>query len=279
MKSEKNTEELIQQNNRLRRQLTEENEEYYTNLLLYLRTAGLFYNEEEVELQLMEILQDILDAQAGGINAATYFGEEPQVIADQLISNFPKAGFKEKMKMYAIIFGISSLFNFIGQLSPDSNQINLLPFLLSGLLTLISVQGIFWFIHSDVYSRRSENKGKTSFIVASLFILLLSLFVGIQFLKPEALFFTVPNFILIGFSLSLPILFTGFTFFGKEKWRSLFLAMLPFVWFISSVYLFQRYKIVDFQSDKIGRYGLVIAILLSNIWFYFAFFREGKKEL
>lgn len=45
MNEGKNTEELIELNNDLRQQLTEENEIYYVDLLVYLRTASLFQKE------------------------------------------------------------------------------------------------------------------------------------------------------------------------------------------------------------------------------------------
>lgn len=278
MPKENKSDKFLKQNNELRRKLTKENESYYTDLLVYLRTAGLFYKEEEVELRLVEILHDILEAQAAGISAHTYFGEEPQIIADQLISNFPKAGIRGKIKTFAMIFGISSLFTLLGQLISDSNQLNLLPFLLNALIILIGIQSFFWFMHSNIYSQRAEDKGKTNLIIIFIYVLLLGLFVGAQFLQPVALFFAIPNFILVGITLILPILFTGFTFFGKEKWRSLMLAMLPFVWVISSVYLFQKFNVINFRSDNIGKYGLAIVLFLSTFWSQFILFLESKKE-
>lgn len=278
MNKEKTTEELIQLNNDLRRQLTEENEKFYVDLLVYLRTASLFQKEEDVELRLMEILQDILEAQAAGINARAYFGEEPQIIADQLISSFPKAGFQEKVKIFGIIFGISSLFNVFSQLTSNSNQLNLLPLILNGMLTLISVQGFFWLMHNGIYSKQSKSKWKRNIVTAFLSILLFSLFAGTQFLKPEILSFGVSNLILGGFIFSFPIIFTGFTFFGKKKWRSLLLSILPFVWVISGVYLFQKYNIIDFQSNTTAKYGLVTALLLSTFWSQFSLFIADKNN-
>lgn len=279
MSNKNKTDELIQQNNTLRKQLTAENERYYTDLLLYLRTAGLFYDQEEVELRLMEILQDMLEAQDAGISARTYFSKEPQAIANQLIVNFPKAGIQEKLKTFSLIFGISSFFSLINQLSPETNQINLLPFILNGLLIFLGIQGVFLFIHSDIYSRRPEDKRKTTLIIALLSILFFSLFIGIQFLKPEALFFSLPNFVLVVLTFLFPILFTGFTFLGNKKWRSLSLSVLPYIWILSSIYFLQKYNLLDFQSNQIAKYGLGIILFLSFLWSQYILLLEDKQVL
>ena len=42
------TEQLIEQNNQLREQLTKENERYYSDLLVYTRIRGFFLNEQTV---------------------------------------------------------------------------------------------------------------------------------------------------------------------------------------------------------------------------------------
>ncbi|KYC89952.1 hypothetical protein B4102_3959 [Heyndrickxia sporothermodurans] len=58
--------QLVEQNNKLREQLTPENKKYYEDILLYMRTFGFFHEELETEQHLMTILQDILEAQKQG---------------------------------------------------------------------------------------------------------------------------------------------------------------------------------------------------------------------
>lgn len=70
-------EKLIEKNNELREQLTPENKEYYEKVLIYLRTKSLFHDELEIENILIELLQDILEAQKNNESAEDYFGKNP----------------------------------------------------------------------------------------------------------------------------------------------------------------------------------------------------------
>lgn len=67
---------LSEQNNHLREKLTPENRKYYEKLLLYLRAKGK--DEVVTEEILLEILQDMLEAQAEGQTAQQYFGTDPK---------------------------------------------------------------------------------------------------------------------------------------------------------------------------------------------------------
>ncbi|GAY78639.1 hypothetical protein NBRC111894_4193 [Sporolactobacillus inulinus] len=71
-KNNPTVEALVKQNNQLRDELLEENKSYYEDLLTYIRTAGLFYDDLEVERLLMQILQDILSAQHDGQSAEAF---------------------------------------------------------------------------------------------------------------------------------------------------------------------------------------------------------------
>lgn len=66
--------DFIEENNQLRQKLTSENEEFYSNLLLYVRTRNFIQDQEDFESKLLEILQDLLDAQADNVSAEQYFG-------------------------------------------------------------------------------------------------------------------------------------------------------------------------------------------------------------
>lgn len=57
----------IEKNNQLREQLNSENEEYYGDLLVYMRLKGGFlYDDEQIEDILLVILDDMIDAQKNG---------------------------------------------------------------------------------------------------------------------------------------------------------------------------------------------------------------------
>ena len=83
------TSELVKSNATLQESLTKENNEYYGNLVIYVRAMSLFRDEKKSEELLLEVLQDILDAQNQGISAEHYFGRNPKKIADEIIKQLP----------------------------------------------------------------------------------------------------------------------------------------------------------------------------------------------
>lgn len=92
-----NVKELIKQNNEKRENLNEENKNYYTDLMLYIRTK-LTLSEKQAEEVLMEMLDHLLEAQEEGKTASQVFGENPQAFADELIEQLPV---EEKRDMLA----------------------------------------------------------------------------------------------------------------------------------------------------------------------------------
>lgn len=97
-----NAKQLIEENNRKRELLTPENEEYYGDLLLYIRLK-LTLSEQQSEEVLMELLDHLLDAQETGKTARDIFGDDPKGYADEIIEQLPK---EEKRKLIPFIGGI-----------------------------------------------------------------------------------------------------------------------------------------------------------------------------
>lgn len=92
------TEELIQENNRKRELLNEENEKYYSGLLIYIRTS-FNKSEQETEETLMEVLDHLLEAQAEGRTAEEVFGHDPKAYAQEIVGELPTALPKEIVKL------------------------------------------------------------------------------------------------------------------------------------------------------------------------------------
>lgn len=80
------TQEMVQQNNELREQLTQENKKYYEDLMEYVRLGSNFQNDRKIEEILLQMLQDLIAAQADGISAEDYFGKDPKESANELLS-------------------------------------------------------------------------------------------------------------------------------------------------------------------------------------------------
>ena len=79
---------LLKQNNQREKELTKENNQVLTDMVVYLRGSDLSdYNQELVRADLIEM---VLDAQVRGDDIEKVFGENYQSICDDIISAFPK---------------------------------------------------------------------------------------------------------------------------------------------------------------------------------------------
>lgn len=174
------TELLIEKNNQLREQLTPENKEYYEDILIYIRTKSFFHSEEDVENLLMELLNDILEAQINGETAISYFGNNPQQSVDNLLKQLPKVGFKEQSSLLAIVFGISSFFSLFSSLTGPRPSINFLSLFVNFLITFIFIQGIFYIISSFSFSFPRKKRNKKEYLFATVYV---SIFLGLMFIS------------------------------------------------------------------------------------------------
>ena len=102
--------ELIKSNNEKRELLTEENEKYYSNLLVYIRSR-LSLSDRSTEEVLMELLDHTLEGQVEGKTAEKIFGEDPKSFADELIQQMPKESKREILQ-----FGAQLVTNVLGLL-------------------------------------------------------------------------------------------------------------------------------------------------------------------
>lgn len=99
---------LIQDNNEKRNRLTEENEKYYDQLLVFIR-SHLLLSERQSEEVLMEMLDHLLLAQCEGKTAKEVFGTNPKAYAQEIVDALPK---EKKNSIWK--FGIEVLGNLLG---------------------------------------------------------------------------------------------------------------------------------------------------------------------
>lgn len=85
------SQKLIEKNNSLRKKLNLKNEVFYSDFLIYMRLGSITKKETVVENILLEILEDILDAQRENIDANKYFGKSPKMVADDILKSIPNS--------------------------------------------------------------------------------------------------------------------------------------------------------------------------------------------
>lgn len=96
-----------------------ENEEYFGNLVIYLRSSRIA--QDKAEELLLETAQHLLEAQRDGKTAREVFGENPEQYFQELIEHLPKQSIGEKISNYAMIpwialtwmFAVQALFGLI----------------------------------------------------------------------------------------------------------------------------------------------------------------------
>ncbi|ALC86687.1 hypothetical protein AM499_13250 [Bacillus sp. FJAT-22090] len=160
--------ELIEQNNQKRELLTEDNEKYYSGMLLYIRTK-LSLSEQQSEEVLMEMLDHLIEGQEDGKTAREIFGDDPRGYADEIINHLPKEERKSTSKFlsrigvnllgwFLVIRSVATLL--VGQESVSRVYIvpSLLIFLLIALLIAIGVKVIFGLIHKTAFDQNSSDK-------------------------------------------------------------------------------------------------------------------------
>ncbi|MFJ7825687.1 DUF1129 family protein [Psychrobacillus sp. NPDC096623] len=183
-----NASELIEQNNQKRELLPEENEKYYTNLLLYIRTK-LTLSEQQSEEVLLEMLDHLIEGQQDGKTAKEIFGNDPKGYADEIISHLPREN-----KRNSFIFVSQIAINLIGWFlimrsiiipiigGENSEKVyvisSLLLIILIMIMTAFGVRMIFGLISQTSFDENASDKkmmikaglyGAGGFLVIAIF--------------------------------------------------------------------------------------------------------------
>lgn len=106
-----NEKDYIDANNVLRDKLTAENEAYYDVILVHVRSY-LRKDTSVAEDALLQVLQDLLDAQANGVTAFDYFGRRAQDVAKEIVDDLPDLSWVEVLKNYwwiPLVFALSAV--------------------------------------------------------------------------------------------------------------------------------------------------------------------------
>lgn len=209
-------EPLSEQNNYLRKKLTPGNRKYYEKLLLYLRAKGK--NEVVTEEILLEILQDMLEAQAEGKTAQQYFGADPKGAADELLTEInvdKQTNLKEKLSLSVFIFCLLTLLAFM------HTEINFIEYTIEMVGMVILLNIMLTLQGNDAFKRvpwRSYLGAGVAFMIY-LGVLLLS-----DHFIPKSLIYPLGPAILWGVGL-LFVIYLGLYF----KWPAYFSSGLFYI--------------------------------------------------
>ncbi|MDW0109822.1 DUF1129 family protein [Sporosarcina aquimarina] len=211
------TKELIQENNEKREHLTEANEKYYSNILVYIRSR-FSLSERAMEELLMEMLEHLLEGQQDGKSAEEIFGGDPRAYADEVIAQMPKEKKKNQL-LYGIqlIVGVlgwmvlsrGAILGILSFFQPVDEQLYLISTaaLLVAVLLIVGI-GVVLLMKFVRKTAFEEKKSTWKFTIAGgvFGVLVFGLFMGIAFFfkdKGPAIQFPWLASLLAGFLLLL----------------------------------------------------------------------------
>ena len=265
-KLEKN--ELIETTASLQDSLTKENEKYYGNLLIYIRTMAVFRDVKKSEELLLEVLRDILDAQEQGFSAEEYFGENPKKVADEIIKQLP-INLLDTLKIVLIALASYSMFNTLPNLIFPDEPLDIGSLLICGFYWIIMVIFSLWLLGISLY----RFKDKLSKLVL---LLLVGLGVSVGFY----ISFLISTPLKVNLSGNLGIvtiiIISGLILylFYKEKDKKIWAPFLPILLTSAILGILTRIDIFsELLSSKEGKIGvgviLGILLLLQYVLIFF----------
>ncbi|KRL12399.1 hypothetical protein [Schleiferilactobacillus perolens] len=274
------TNQLIEENNTLREQLTPANKKYYEDLLLYMRTKEILKDDAVIEQELLTILTDIIAAQQDGVSAVDYFGKQPQETADDILAEVPTHWFSVLKMIGSVLLGYV-LITAIPALTIPTSPVDIGTEIITGLYFTMAAFVIVTYIGRTTYKKQHE-WGRLGWIIrwllACVFIapgFLLSFFLK----TPWRIYLTG----FIGIALICVLLVITGVIFWRENDKTIWWPFVPIVLIMALIGIVTRipsWQAFLLNTDP-GRIGLAVALGVALIVFYvliWMLFRRTKRE-
>jgi DNA-binding ferritin-like protein (Dps family) len=161
------TKEMLNKNNNRSKAISDENQEIYTNMVVYLRGSNLTeYNQEIVREDLIEL---ILDGQQRGDNIQKVMGGSYKGICDGIIEAMPNKTKKERIMEFIgtslnglwILGVIAVIKNLVVSLMLKASEFNFILSIgdiIATILIIILANGVVWFITKTALNEKQTNK-------------------------------------------------------------------------------------------------------------------------
>jgi hypothetical protein len=176
---------IIEKNGQLRKHLTPENKQYYEELMTYIRANSTFKSDLDVEQILLDILNDILEAQSNNQTAQSYFGKNPKESADDILKSLPRNLTETLRFALSITLGYIVVF-MIPSLTTPGIKTDLGNLIIMGIVSFILANIVLWLVGQTIYQRKA-----VKFVIDGIAVLLFAAVVaGSIFLKTPLSFET-----------------------------------------------------------------------------------------
>ena len=253
----------IKENAKLQEFLNPVNDDYYGNLLLYVRSRSFLKDENVLEEALLEILQDILDAQENGETAEDYFGKQPKEIADDLLKEVPTS-IKDGVHLVVAVLFVYALITVIPTLASPDALFDVGKLVIGGIYWTILAIIIVWQIGNDAYTTKRTFK-KYLAIFLTIFFAILGISLSI-FLDTSLTFNTEG---LVGITIISVITVICGVFFLRQTDKKDLIPFIPVL--LTAAIIGILYRIPFSQGFLISNFGKIIVaicMILSLISFY-----------
>ncbi|WEV53883.1 hypothetical protein OZX65_03925 [Leuconostocaceae bacterium ESL0723] len=274
-------EALIKKNNQLRQQLSPENNKFYSDFMVYVRTQSLDQDEYAMESQLLSILQDVIDAQNDGISAADYFGKSPRELGDELVASLPR-NFWSTVKDSALIILNFGFFALFPALVNPRQPIDFGSLLITGCYLLVIITLAVRWVGKAQYNPKFEGMnavGRFFLLFLACLIAGLPAFASLVLLKTP-LHATLTGW--VGIAAILVADAVALIGYRLSDNRDLNKFFIPIVGALSLLGILTRLPgVSSFITTKTGQVTLALTLLVIiviwNVWTGVKFRRMGKK--
>lgn len=264
--------------NRLEEQLLSENRQYFDELRSYMLFSSLLYDEGDINEQIYVLANDLLAAQADGITAVEFFGNEPKQMADELISNMPKSTWKERGQLVLLVFGILWGIKLISNFGRTGTvMINPLSYLFDVVLAGVAVTMVFLIVQKSVYAGNTWISKNSSQIILmiTVFVIFITGSVSGSFLIPDLWRIVIPYPFDLAAILLLCI-FTGAWILFRKMTE--FYPLLFVLFTYALIGGIQRYAVAHQQESTPLFVALPIVVVLAAFVLYLIWNRRIIKN-
>lgn len=266
-----NAKELIELNNTYREQLNEENQEFYDDILVYIRAKSFLKDERQVEESLLEILTDIIEAQNQEVKASDYFGKNPKEVSDEILNNINKMSFKGMINFIFSSMGLYTLVTVLPKLINPSEGLDLGEFFIGLVITFLFAEFIINLVGNTVYSNKSK---KLTFIIFVLCCLYIGLVISMEQFLPTI--FEIKLTGVIGITVISILGIVGIIYSLTEK---LFYSFLPIIIVACTLGILNRLEFTKFLiNEEPGKTISILSMVIAFGLMYLITYLQTKDE-
>lgn len=192
---------MIALNNEKQKELTAENEQYYGDMLIYIRLSS-GKSEQQTEEVLLELLDHVLQAQAERRSAEDVFGSDPKAYCRELIGEIPQETRRRQIRFSTqiilqflgiIIFmngiinsGMYYFFNLGSDITTFAVGSVTVIAVIDIFILYISIAIIFKWVASSLFKHHAKRKKWIDFLqLWGIFMLQIGVFVAVIYFMPD----------------------------------------------------------------------------------------------